>query len=587
MNRHTLDLALLITRQTKRIYMTASVTIHLYQPDQSLYKATSETENLSELLTKWFGESWVDNENEDAIFNVYTLQADEDGIIFTFEVSWLEDEKALFTAVRDLPAELTFTSVFYDQVGEYSRKWSSSGKNIKKQAFEETISQIPSNALIYSLIEDKIKLFKAVLPQNWGCILIDGVSMLEYCWNMQLKPFTNYLLKHLDVNCGLDYSHPTLLASAIKHGSAKLITQFIQYGANPLFVDAEGNNALHLWAEFNSDEALLLSLIQHGVPVNAQNTYGLTPVLCLLNNSWIEDDSLINTINILQRAGANLTVTCPKGGSLLWYANNNEIREYLRANGVILSRPHDVYVDNDTSKYGNPLNCAIWHDDEEMFIHYLQPKYINDIAGLLESAYSCKRLDWFKLILELCASQNQSFARPSFLLHILMENKEYELVRLLLAHGGDINGQQSDLESYLNVLWAINNGEDEFIQIYREAGCDPSAMLVCLSYSSMPAENAEVLCEQLLSDGADVNRFFEQDKRILFQETMGFITPLYAALRRKNVTMIRLLLEHGANPTFQARWVTRPMEFIDNLIRFEPGKDENKIIRDLLLAHGA
>ena len=167
-----------------------------------------------------------------------------------------------------------------------------------------------------------------------------------------------------------------------------------------------------------------------------------------------------------------------------------------------------------------------------------------------------------------------------------MENKEYELVRLLLAHGGDINGQQSDLESYLNVLWAINNGEDEFIQIYREAGCDPSAMLVCLAYSSMPAEKAEVLFEQLLSDGADVNRFFEQDKRLFFQETMGFITPLYAALRRKNVTIIRLLLEHGANPTFEARWVTRPLKFIDNLIRFEPGKDENKIIRDLLLAHG-
>ena len=127
--------------------MTASITIHLYQPDQSLYKATSEAENISELLTKWFGDSWVDDDADaDAIFNVYTLQADEDGIIFTFEVSWLEDEKILFTAVRDLPAELTFTSVFYSQVGEYIRKWSSSGKNIKKQEFEETIIQTPSNA---------------------------------------------------------------------------------------------------------------------------------------------------------------------------------------------------------------------------------------------------------------------------------------------------------------------------------------------------------------------------------------------------------------------------------------------------------
>ena len=571
--------------------MTASVTIHLYQPDQSLYKAISDTENISELLTQWFGDSWVDDENEDAIFNVYTLQADEDGIIFTFEVSWLEDEKALFTAVRDLPAELTFTSMFYDQVGEYSRKWSIAGKNVKKQEFEENIAKHPNNALIYALLEEKIKLFKAVLPQNWGGILIDGISMLEHCWNMRLESFTNYLLKRLDVNCGLDYSHPTLLASAIKHGSTKLITQFIQYGANPLFVDADGNNALHLhlWAAFNSDEALLVSLIQHGVPVNAQNTYGLTPVLCLCLqiDPWMEHEPLINKLNILQRAGADLTVTCPKGGSLLWYANNNEIRNYLRANGVTLSRPHDAYVENNGSMNENPLKCAIWHDDEEMFTHYLQPKYINNISELLERAYLCKREDWFKIILEFCASQNKSFARSTYLFDNLLENKEYELVRLLIAHGGDINGQPSDYQGYRHVLWANNNGEDEFIQIYREAGCDPSAMLVCLAYSSMPAEKAGVLFEQLLSDGADVNRYFEQDMRLFFGEIMGYITPLYAALRRKNVTMIRLLLEHGASPTFEARNISQPLKFIDNLIRFEPGKDENKIIRDLLLAHGA
>ena len=130
--------------------MTASITIHLYQPDQSLYKAISETENLSELLTKWFGDSWVDDENEDAIYNVYTLQADEDGIIFTFEVGWFEDEKTLFTLVSNLPVELTYTSIFYDQAGEYSKKWSIAGKHVKKQDFEENIAKHPNNALIYA-----------------------------------------------------------------------------------------------------------------------------------------------------------------------------------------------------------------------------------------------------------------------------------------------------------------------------------------------------------------------------------------------------------------------------------------------------
>ena len=86
-------------------------------------------------------------------------------------------------------------------------------------------------------------------------------------------------------------------------------------------------------------------------------------------------------------------------------------------------------------------------------------------------------------------------------MNTLLDNKEYELVRLLFAYCGDINGQPSDHQGYRPVLWAISNGEDEFIQIYREAGCDPSAMLVCLAYSRMPAEKAEVLFEQLLSDG--------------------------------------------------------------------------------------
>lgn len=564
--------------------MTASVTIHLYQPDQSLYKAISETENLPELLTKWFGDSWVDDESEDAIFNACTLQTNEGVIIFTFEVCWFKDEKTLFTLVRNLPVELTYTNIFYDQAGEYSKKWSISGKNVSKKTFEShMLSNTPTIALQYALHEENINIFKAALPTDWGKIIIEEETLLEYCWRLELYSLSKYLIKNINTNCAIDYSRQSLLANIIRHGSVKLISQFIDFGANPLFVDSEENNALHLWAKYNPDESLLLTLIQHGVPVNAKNIDGFTPLQSLLIEGMVDHDDIESRIQILYKAGADLSITDPDGASLLWHTNNNDLKDFLHSVGVIFSRPYNAYEN------GNPLEIAIEHNDDEMFIYHLHPEHFKNNNELLFSAYAHKRHDWFRLLLEHGISPNMCLKNSHCsLFDILLSDKEYDLARLLIAHGVDVNGKPNDYQGYLRIFWAIGDGEDETVQLYREARCDPSAMLVCLAYSRIPAEKAEVLFKQLLSDGADVNRHFQQDSRLKFGEIMGHVTPLYAAIKRSDVTMVRLLLEHGANPSFSAPpAICAPMKYVDNLIRFEPGKDENKIIRDLLLAHGA
>lgn len=79
------------------------------------------------------------------------------------------------------------------------------------------------------------------------------------------------------------------------------------------------------------------------------------------------------------------------------------------------------------------------------------------------------------------------------LFDILLSDKEYDLARLLIAHGVDVNGKPNDYQGYLNDfgLWVMERMKlSNFIE---RPAVIPQPCWFCLAYSRMPAEKAGYL----------------------------------------------------------------------------------------------
>lgn len=563
--------------------MSAGITVTLYQPTPAWSQTLREAAgNSKALIGELFGEAWEDHAAE-TVFNATIQVQDGSEAHFSFELAQLDDEAALFKAVRSLPAGFSTAEVFYEAVGERRQKWHVAGKNASKKAFAEALlSQAPIEALRYALRSENLPLFKAALPPNgWGSIQMGEDSVLEYCWEHNLNAFADVLLEQLTADCGLDFSRPGLLAGAICHGSAERVAQLLRLGVDPLALDAEGNNALHLWAENNPDMDLLRLLLKSAVPVNARTPDGWTPVQLLVMAGADEIKSLLR---LLQKAGADLQARCAKGGSLLWYADDKKLRAYLREQGVTFARPDDAYLE------GNPLRTAMEHGDEEMFPHYLQPAWLNANERLLYTAYEQGRFDWFQALLAHGASPDEYPSGSTSLFEFLLGEREQKWVDELLAHGLDINGTPQQHNRYYPVYEAFRDQDHEQIRFFRDAGCDPSALLVILASARWPAVRAKLLFGELVAAGADVNRHYQQDWRLAFiPPGGGHATPLYTALQENDVMLVRLLLEHGADANFSAQAISAPLKYIGNLLSWAPPAKQADIqaIRELLVKHGA
>jgi uncharacterized protein len=327
---------------------------------------------------------------------------------------------------------------------------------------------------------------------------------------------------------------PPPLVAAAKDADKETLRALLQKGASVNAADADGATALH-WASYRDDAESADLLIRAGANVNAANDLGATPLRAASLNASAP------MVKRLLDAGANPNIALLAGETPLMVA----------------------------SRSGNP---AV-------------------VEQLIAKG----------------ATVNARGTRGQTALMWAVAQRHAECVKVLLAHGADIH-TRSDVWSevmavpphgYLEYNRAIPHGGDSALMFAARVGDLASARLLVaaganvndvdawgVSATTLAAHSGAVdVVGFLLDRGADANA-----------SAAGF-TALHAAVMRRDDTMVRALLSHGADANAPLKtWTptrrsSRDFNFAPELVGATPfwlaARFSSPAVIRILLEHGA
>ncbi|KAH6699782.1 ankyrin repeat-containing domain protein [Leptodontidium sp. MPI-SDFR-AT-0119] len=349
-------------------------------------------------------------------------------------------------------------------------------------------------------------------PSNGSLCLIRAVRNR----NMEM---INLLLDYgADINASLPHQGSALMA-ACNEGNEVLVQFLLDRSADiNLWVPREGD-ALQA-AAHTGNESIVKLLLARGANVKArEGRYGS----CLESAIMAKNPALTH---LLLDAGANVNYSGtleelrgfeggfggPLSGSI-W--NRQEgLTRYLIELGANVNWPGREY-------YGTPLQEAIDRDDEEAVMLLLEHgAAVNLVGGRHDSALTCaieghKDKEggdkYIQLLLDagadvnICAGEERAYP-----LEAAVRKGNAKIVETILDRGADINGPFGHVVSPLRI--AVVEGDLDIFRLLLSRGADPNI--------TRPGHGGE--------------------------------TPLAAALRCSRGTMLKELLEYGADPNFSA-----------------------------------
>jgi ankyrin repeat protein len=350
------------------------------------------------------------------------------------------------------------------------------------------------------------------------------------------------------------------LADAVMHGDVvrarRLLADPIEAVDEP---QVDGSTALH-WAARQEDVPMARLLLDAGASIAAENRIGVTPLrLAAINGSAA-------MLELLLDAGAepNAHLT-PHGDTALMLTARTGRMDAIR---VLLDRGADVdAVENWGGTTALTWAIAEHHpaavrlllehgaDVDRRSKAVPQRRGGRGVEGTAPVAYDPEQLP-------------ASYANGGFTpLHFAAREGELEAAQALLAAGAEIDAIAADGKNALGL--AIYNGHYEVASLLIEAGADvnrPDAEGFPPLFWAVDRRNMEwnpgfpwaqtadplPLIRQLLDAGADVNALI--DNRPESRRNFGgsprikFATSLMRAAYSGDVELVKLLLDHGADP---------------------------------------
>lgn len=302
----------------------------------------------------------------------------------------------------------------------------------------------------------------------------------------------------------------------------------------------DGTTALH-WASRQDDPEAVGLLIGAGANVGVANRYGVTPLHLAATNGSAD------VVGVLLNAGADPDTALPGGDTALMVAARTGRVDVLR---LLV----DAGAEVDRREGWREQTALMWAAAEGNA----------EAVGLLVGAGA-----------EVDA---RSGGKLTPLLFAVREGR-VDAVRALLTFGADVNGSATDGSSPLAV--AVINAHFELALQLLEAGADPNAsdprgsILHALAWMRRPGSGTPPLPtgsvsslefgRALLEQGADPNWHVDWEE-IPFEVDLGVVklppgisvgrnfvsfvgaTPFYLAAKHADVELMRLLVEHGADP---------------------------------------
>ncbi|EPE26751.1 Ankyrin repeat-containing protein [Glarea lozoyensis ATCC 20868] len=366
----------------------------------------------------------------------------------------------------------------------------------------------------------------------------DGKTPLHLAADRGFVHLTTLLLSLGATPNLLDNRSATPLDIAIGKNHSDLIKLLLQHGAGVEEDGRFGNGALQAAAN-KGNNAVLGALLDAGAGINA---WSKSEGTALQQASFM---ARLDTVKYLLERGADVNI---KGASFFGTA--------LQAAMIIMDfKVIELLVENGADinarggEYETVLQAAVsspeCRDNSFQVIRYLLSKGADvkveggDYGSALQAAVKHDSEELVELLISHGADVNTDGGREGSALLIAAARGQKRMVDLLLGHGARTTNAGGASDNLLQA--AIVSGNKELVTHVLGLGIDVnipggiygSALLTAII-------KAPHLASMLIAKGANVDPVASE-----------FGSPLYAAVQAKQHTLIKLLLEYGANPNVE------------------------------------
>jgi len=330
-----------------------------------------------------------------------------------------------------------------------------------------------------------------------------------------------------------------------------------------LGIGAAGADTTLLTALKNGDTTAVRSLARNAAEINKADTDGTTP----LHVAALRDD--VESVDVLLRAGANVKATTRYGVSPLYLAcvnGNAAIVEKLLAAGA---DPNSALPEGETAlmtaartgsvgsikallAHGAAVNATEGWKGQTALMWAVAENNAAAAKALIEAGADIKartrsgafsaylfaaragHIDAARVLLEAGADVNETLRDGTSALLLAIMNAHYEAAAFLVDKGADVNAAKQGWAPLHQVVWSRRPNTGSNI---------PGAVLT-------GRLDSLDLVRRLLQHGANVNARQTREPKDGFRNMLNRIgaTPFLLAAKSVDIPLMRLLLEHGANP---------------------------------------
>ena len=336
------------------------------------------------------------------------------------------------------------------------------------------------------------------------------------------------------------------LVNAVKNRDVATVRTLLKQRIDPNAPDVDGTTPL-IWAAHNGDSETGKLLIAAGANVKATNRYGVS---ALIETAILGDVAMMDA---LLKAGADANSTYGAGETSLMLAARTG---NLNAVKLLIDRGANVNGADEFKGY-TPLMFAATEN---------QPAVAKLLIERGANVNAASRRFQFGELKSASGGALMERAEGGMTpLHYAAREGSVETGEVLIAGGADVNAPEPQ-HKFTPMLIAVYNGKYDFVSLLIKHGANVNDGSLYMAielrnmdtYSNRPNPpetdrtlTATDIVKMLLAHGADPNQVFEKNPPQI--QTQGTVTvpagatAFYRAVKAADLTVMRMLLDKGAN----------------------------------------